>query len=119
MKQILLFCLLIFFAAAISVTAGVIGDVDGDWDVDLSDVISTMKILTNTSDQTDINLTNDVNSDNVWGLPEAVYDLSYLAGLRDTIVTSEVQTSYGTISGIDDGNSLSWLGIPYAAPPCR
>lgn len=31
--------------------------------------------------------------------------------------TSVIMTSDGPINGVDDGKMLSWLGVPYAAPP--
>jgi hypothetical protein len=111
-KKVLLLFVLLFFTIEGSVTASIVGDIDADGDIDLSDVISCLKIITNNSDQDTISLTADVNSDNKVGMSELLYDLSYLAGLRDTTPTgftaemlNASPTYYVTFSGDPDGTT--------------
>lgn len=57
------------------------GDVNGDGETDLADVIMTLKLLSGIS--TDIpNLKADVDKNSRIGMPEAVYIMQYVSGQR-------------------------------------
>ena len=61
------------FAAENTPGIGLMGDVDGDAFVGLSDAVASMQVTTNNAEGLTVYLTADVNSDGKIGLPEALY----------------------------------------------
>ena len=112
MKNALLLLILLIFTIEGLAIAGTIGDINADGDIDLSDVISSLQVMTNNPGQNVISLTGDVNSDNKIGMAELLYGLSYLAGLRETATSGFTAamldaspTYYVTFSGDPDGTT--------------
>jgi len=59
------------------------GDLDGNDAVELEDAILALMVLSNTTITGTISLDNEVDDDNKVGLPEAIYIMEKIAGLRD------------------------------------
>ncbi|MCP4347320.1 MAG: hypothetical protein GY795_17580 [Desulfobacterales bacterium] len=60
------------------------GDINGNSEVDLEDIIMGLKVIADISDSLPININADVNNDNRIGMEEAVYILQVIAGFFST-----------------------------------
>jgi cyclophilin family peptidyl-prolyl cis-trans isomerase len=58
------------------------GDIDGDGNVNLADVILFLKVLTATDQSSSIQKAADVNGDGIIGLEEGIYALEVTSGIR-------------------------------------
>jgi len=58
------------------------GDINGDGNVDLTDAILTLKVLVGIEPNSNVNKEADVNGEGVIGLAEVLYVLQNIAGLR-------------------------------------
>ena len=58
------------------------GDLSGEGDVDLTDVIMAQQIIAGIVPASDVMLSGDVNSDSRIGLEEVVFILQTIAGIR-------------------------------------
>jgi len=70
------------YIAATSSASGTPGDLNGINGVDLADAIMGLRILAGISVAETINPNADVNGDGKIGLPEVIYILQKVAGLR-------------------------------------
>jgi hypothetical protein len=68
--------------ASIIVTSWLKGDIDDNGRVDLADAIAAMQILSRITPAQAINAYADVNGDGKIGLPEVIYILQTVAGMR-------------------------------------
>ena len=87
-------------------TSPLTGDVDGDQDIDLTDTILALQIVSG-ADATHVNKLADVNSDNKIGIEEIIYTLQQLEGNQgncenDYRFCTRLEVECGTASGIDD-----------------
>lgn len=57
------------------------GDVNGDHEVNLADVIMALQVLVGMIPDGTVNLAADVDGDNKMGMAEAIYVLGQVAGL--------------------------------------
>ncbi|MFC1505289.1 PQQ-binding-like beta-propeller repeat protein [Thermodesulfobacteriota bacterium] len=60
----------------------ILGDVDGDLSIDLSDAILSLRLIAGIYSDTPINKNGDVNGDKKIGLPEVVFVMQTVAGVR-------------------------------------
>ncbi len=81
------------------------GDLDGDKAVDLGDAILGLRILSGFALPQGVQMAGDLNRDGVIGMPEAVYILQYLAGLRE--VTFVPNPPHGA-TNVAAGSLLGW-----------
>jgi hypothetical protein len=59
-----------------------LGDIDGNFVVDLTDAILAFQIMAGTQPSATIQMEADVNNDNRIGLEEVLYILQHVAGFR-------------------------------------
>jgi len=72
------FLVLFFFSISINLHAQLVGDINNDRNIDLIDVILSLKTINGLS-SSEVIITGDINEDNKVGLEEAIYGLIYLA----------------------------------------
>ena len=61
------------------------GDINGDWRVDLSDLVITLQICAGINPDTPINIAADVDGDNQIGMAEAVFIFEKIAGMKNPL----------------------------------
>lgn len=89
------------------------GDVDGDTDVDLEDVILALQVVGGVTPSVTVHVEADVNGDQAVGLPEAVYALRSVAASADT--TNRILLNGDSITVTGSGTTVSGTVVTVTA----
>ncbi len=93
------------------------GDINGDDQVDLSDVILILQILADVPDTSAVNIDADADGDNQIGFQEAAFALQTVSEIRETESSDDTWTMILYLDAEDqscvdaDNEALCWTGI--------
>ncbi|MCP4345240.1 MAG: hypothetical protein GY795_06900 [Desulfobacterales bacterium] len=97
--------------------SAITGDINGDDQVDLSDIILILQILADVPDALAVNIDADADGDSQIGFQEAVFALQTVSEIRETESSDDTWTMILYLDAEDqscvdaDNESLCWTGI--------